>query len=191
MFSELVKKTRSFRRFKQEPTPTLDNLESLISLARLTPSASNKQPLQYVLVQADDKLPEVFSCLAWAGYLPDWPGPSPKEQPTAYIIILSDPSLSANPGIDVGIAAQTILLGAQEFGFGGCLLGSIDRPRLKEILSIPETLEIQLVAALGTPGEQVKLTEVSSDGDIRYWRDAEQVHYVPKRSLADLILKKF
>lgn len=189
MFIDLVRRTRSFRRFKQEPAPSMAQLQSLIDIARLAPSASNKQPLKYVLVQAKETLPQVFSCLKWAGYLPQWPGPSPEEQPTAYIIFLSDPALSSNPGIDLGLAAQTIILGAQELGFGACLLGSVDRPRLRAILSLPNNLEIQLVAALGTPGEKVELTGVGPDGNIRYWRDEEGVHYVPKRSRDDLIEK--
>lgn len=188
---EAVKKTRSFRRFKAVPAPSLSNLEGLIELARLTPSSANKQPLKYVLVEAKERLPEVFSCLKWAGYLSDWTGPSEEEQPTAYIIILSDPSLNENPGIDIGIAAQTMLLGAQELGFGACLLGSIDRPRLKGLLAIPGGLEVQLVVALGTPGEDVVLTTVENDGDIRYWRDEQGVHFVPKRSKEDLIVKRF
>ena len=187
MLIELMKKTRSYRRFRQEPAPNMANLESLIDLARLAPSAANRQPLKYILVRNQQVLPQVFACLAWAGYLKDWPGPSPDEQPTAYIIILSDLKKAANPGIDIGLAAQTILLGAQELGFGGCLLAAIDRPRLRQALTIAEDLEIQLVVALGTPGEEVRLTTVESDGDIRYWRDESDIHYVPKRSRNDLI----
>ena len=189
MFIDVMKKTRSYRRFRQEPAPSMHDLEKLIDIARLTPSTSNKQPLKYILVTDKRRLPEVFSCLKWAGYLQDWAGPSLEEQPTAYIIILNDPALSKSPGIDVGLAAQSIILGAQEQGYGACLLAAINRPRLRELLDIQANLEIQLVVALGTPGEEVHLTSVDSTGDIRYWRDDEGVHYVPKRSRADLIIK--
>ena len=194
MFADLVKKTRSFRRFKQEPAPTITDLESLVGLARLSPSASNKQPLKYVFVKGQDKLPQVFSCLKWAGYLPDWDGPAVNEQPTAYIVCLTDKELGANPNmayIDRGLATQNIILGAQTMGYGACLLASVNRRRLQEILDIPEHLEISLVVALGTPGEQVVLTDVGNDGDIRYWRDEAGVHYVPKRSLKDIIYRVF
>lgn len=193
MFKRLVENTRTFRRFKQEPAPTMSDLESLVALARLAPSASNRQPLKYILVNKQEVLPQVFSCLKWAGYLPDWPGPQSHEQPTAYIVFLVDQELGANPNmtyIDLGLAAQTIVLGARELGFGACLLASVNRRRLQEILEIPNGLEINLVAALGVPGEQVELTTVGKDGDIRYWRDKEDVHYVPKRALEELIVKK-
>lgn len=191
MLKKLLMQTRSYRRFKQEPAPTLEDLGELIELTRLTPSASNQQPLRYVLVQDPARREDVFSCLTWAGYLTDWPGPNKEERPTAYIIILSDPSINTKPGVDIGLAAQTMLLGAREKGFGACLLGSVDRPRLQELLGLPEQLEIELVMALGTPGEEVRLTTVGSDGDIRYWRDNDDVHFVPKRKAQDQIIGKY
>ncbi|HBG09491.1 MAG: nitroreductase family protein [Limnochordia bacterium] len=193
MLKDLITKTRSYRRFKQEPAPTMADLESLITLARMAPAASNKQPWKYVLVQDPETLPKVFSCLKWAGYLTDWPGPSPQERPTAYIVFLNDTSISENGEIhlvDLGLAAQNIILGARELGFGACLLGSVDRPRLAEILDVPQGLKIELVAALGAPGERVELTSSGRDGDIRYWRGEDDVHYVPKRPLEELIFKK-
>lgn len=190
MLTQLVKKNRSFRRFKAQPAPDLDFLENLISIARWTASTANRQPLRYVLVQEEKARETVFSSLAWAGYLKDWEGPAVEERPTAYIIILSDPELNKNPGIDVGLAAQTMLLKAREEGFGGCLLSSVQRGFLQKALGLPAELEIQLVLALGTPAEEVRLTDVE-EGNIRYWRDADQIHYVPKRGLAELIVKKF
>ena len=189
MFIDLMKRTRSYRRFKQEPAPTMEHLKALIDIARLTPATANRQPLKYVLVQDKEMLPQVFSCLTWAGYLTDWQGPGPGEQPTAYIIMLSDPHLSSNPGIDLGLAAQSIVLGAQEQGFGACILAAIDRVQLRDILEVPDHLEVEVVIALGTPGEEVRLTAVGSYGDIRYWRDEEDIHYVPKRSRDALIIK--
>lgn len=191
MLSKLLMKNRSYRRFQQEPAPDLATLKGLVELARLAPSASNQQPLKYVLVHEPQKRAQVFSCLTWAGYLTGWSGPKEDERPTAYIIILSDPKLSTKPAVDVGLVAQTMLLGAQELGFGGCLLRSVDRPRLQEYLNLPTDLEVQLVMALGTPGEEVKLTTVGSDGDIRYWRDEQDIHYVPKRLAQDQILAEF
>lgn len=190
MIKKLIEANRSVRRFRPEPAPSLACLEELISLARLTPSANNSQPLRYVLIQQEKKRDEVFSCLAWAGYLTDWEGPQPTERPTAYIIILSDPELNKNPGIDIGLATQTILLGARERGFSGCALGSVKRNVLREYLNLPAELKIELVIALGAPGEEIRLTE-AKDGDIRYWRDEKDVHIVPKRPLAELILKSF
>lgn len=185
---ELVLKNRSYRRFFQEQPLTLDILRELVDLARLTPSGANRQPLRYILSAEVEKNAAIFDCLAWAGYLRDWPGPDEGERPTGYVVILLDTEINKNAGCDHGIAAQTILLGAAERGLGGCMIGSIQRERLSAALHIPQKYEILLVLALGAPKESVTLEQVGADGDIRYWRDAQGGHHVPKRSLDELII---
>jgi nitroreductase len=188
MIEDLIKKNRSCRRFYQEEAISPETLKRLVNLARLSASAANLQPLKYLLSHEPEKNEMIFSCLAWAGYLKDWPGPAPGERPPAYIVILGDKGIAQNFGVDHGIAAQSILLGAREKGLGGCMLGSIQRDRLQDLLAIPEKYDILLVIALGRPKEEVVLEEVGPDGDIKYWRDPQGVHHVPKRLLQDVIL---
>ena len=67
---------------------------------------------------------------------------------------------------------------------------NIKRTELMEIFGLdPEKYAISMVIALGVPVEEVKMVEVKDD-DIKYYRDENQVHYVPKRSLKDVIVKK-
>jgi nitroreductase len=188
MIEELIKKNRSCRRFYQEEAVSPETLKRLVNLARLSASAANLQPLKFLLSHEPERNEQVFSCLAWAGYLKDWPGPAPGERPTAYLIILGDKGIAQNFSVDHGIAAQSILLGAREMGLGGCIIGSIQRDRLRELLKIPDKYDILLVIALGRPREEVVLEEVGPDGDIKYWRDSQGVHHVPKRRLEDIIL---
>lgn len=188
--AELVRQSRSYRRFFQEEPVSLETLRGLVELARLCPSASNRQPLRYILSNDPPKNATIFACLAWAGYLRDWPGPAEGERPSAYIVILNDSQASQSPGCDHGIAAQTILLGAAELGLGGCMLGAVRREKLRAALKIDRRYEILLVLALGRPKETVALEALGADGDIRYWRDEQQVHHVPKRALEDLILER-
>jgi len=83
---------------------------------------------------------------------------------------------------------QNILLGAVEKGLGGCIVGSVQRKKLNEILNVPAPYEIQFVLALGEPVEAVVIEEIGPGGDVKYWRDAQAVHHVPKRRLGDVIL---
>jgi nitroreductase len=185
---DLVLHNRSYRRFDESHRIQHETLVELIGLARCTPSAGNYQPLKYIL-SADQKTNDrIFPCLGWAAYLPDWDGPAPGERPTAYIVILIDETITRDWWCDDGIAVQTILLGAAEKGLGGCMIGSISKERLRQELNIPEHLKIRLVVALGKPAEQVVLEDLEPGGDIRYWRDQEGVHHVPKRMLAELII---
>jgi len=185
---DLIRQNRSYRRFHQDVTVTGETLRELVNLARLSASSANLQPLKYYL--ASDELTNnlIFPTLGWAGYLPEWPGPEEGERPAAYIIILLDKQIAPRVNCDHGIAAQSILLGATERGLGGCIINSIRREKLHLALKIPPTYEILLVIALGKPKERVELEPLPADGDIRYWRNAEGVHHVPKRGLDDLIV---
>jgi nitroreductase len=188
VIADLVARSRSYRRFHQERPVPPAVLRELIGLARLAPSAANRQPLRFVLSHTAESNARVFPHLAWAGYLPDWSGPAPGERPAAYIIILGDRRLSDPVRWDDAIAAQTILLGAAEKGLGGCIIGSVQRDALRRILGLPDRYAVLLVLALGEPAEEVVIEPVGTAGDIRYWRDAAGVHHVPKRDLDELIL---
>lgn len=191
MLGDLVKNTRSYRRFDESRPITGAELEALVELSRLTASAANRQPLRYYLVNEPSMRAEVFTTLAWAAYLPDWPGPAEGERPTAYIVLCIDTDITKEWWCDDGIAAQTIMLGAMELGLGGCMIGAIKHEKLKRILDVPDNLKIRLVLALGAPGEEVVIDPVGPDGSIKYWRDEAGVHHVPKRALSDLIVKRF
>ena len=148
------------------------------------------QPLKYILCAEPATNAKLFSYLRWAGALKEWDGPVEGERPAAYIIMLTDTEVRAQPGADHGIAAQTIMLAAMEKGIGGCMLGSIDRPKVKEMFAIPERYAITLVLALGVPGEKVVLEPLGPDGNTNYYRDAEDTHHVPKRALDQVVLQQ-
>jgi nitroreductase len=185
---ELVIKNRSCRRFLQEKTIDFKTLRQLTDLARLSASASNLQPLKYFLSCDVQMNASIFPNLKWAGYLKNWPGPSEGKRPSAYIIILGDKNISKTFGCDHGIAAQSILLGAAEKGLGGCIIGSIDQVGLRQAINIPDYLEILLVIAIGMPNETIVIEDTGVDGNIKYWRDNEGIHHVPKRSLDEIII---
>lgn len=191
MLKDLILKNRSYRRFHQDVPVAIETLRDLIELARLSASGANRQPLKYILCCDPEVNAAVFPHLAWAGYLTDWGGPAEGERPAAYVVILNDKNIAAVPGVDHGIAAQSIMLGAAESGLGGCMIGSIQKDGLRETLDIPERYEIVLVLALGKPAEKVVIEDVGPDGDIRYYRDDEDVHHVPKRTLDELIVGEF
>lgn len=181
---ELLRHSRSYRRFRQQPLDE-QTLVELLELTRLCPSAANRQPLKYVLAWRPEQNAKIFPHLRWAAALAPWPGPAEGERPTGYIVILGDTRIWRRWDWDCGIVAQTILLGATERGLGGCMLGSIDQAGLRAALGVPEHLEILLVVALGKPGETVVLEDGRPD-ECPYWRDADGVHHVPKRPLAEV-----
>ena len=185
---EMVRQTRSYRRFHEEFSISMDVLKSLVELARLSASARNLQPLKFMLCNQKDRNELIFPELGWAGYLPDWSGPIPGERPSAYLIVLGDLTITSTFAYDHGIATQSMLLGATSLGLGGCIIGSVKRDRLREKLAIPDHFEILHVIALGKPKEIVQIEPLGPDGDVKYWRDTDGTHHVPKRALEEIIV---
>jgi nitroreductase len=184
---ELFIKNRSIRRFYQDYPITIGLLREFIDCARLSPSARNLQPMRYILSCDPEKNKKIFPHLGWAGYLVDWPGPVEGERPSAYIIVCADTTIAEQVRWDDGICAHSILLSATDAGFGGCMIGTINKNGLSDALGISKRYEIYLVVALGKPKEIVEVDPVVNN-DIKYYRDLNGVHHVPKRALDVIIL---
>ena len=182
---DYVLRNRSYRRFYQDIEISRDILLELVDMARNTPSAANNQPIRYKIINDREGCAQLFPYIGWAGYLKEWPGPEEGERPSAYIVMAS--ASDANAVIDEGIAGQTILLGAVEKGFGGCFLGNIRKENIAELISLPRNMKIDYVIALGKPKETVVLEDIK-DNDVKYYRDEEGVHHVPKRTLEQVLL---
>lgn len=184
MIYETITSCRTIRKYTQKDVPK-EVLVKCVDAARLSPSGANRQPLKYVIVNAQRLLPRVFSTLSWARYLPDYQ-PSEEEMPRAYIVVLLDKNIRKNAGHDAGIAVMSISMVAYDEGLGSCILGAVDREKLREILNIPGSFDIVLAVALGYPAENPVVDKVK-DGDIRYWLDENGVLNVPKRDLKDIV----
>ncbi len=191
MIAALIQKNRSCRRFHQDKPVDVETLRELVNLARLSASAANRQPLKFILSADPETNKTIFTCLTWAAYLKEWPGPAEGERPAAYIVILGDTEITTDFWSDDGIAGWSILLGAREKGLAGCFIGAVNKEQLRRNLSIDLKYKIMLVIALGAPAETAVIDDAGPDGSIRYWRDENGVHHVPKRSLNDIILKVY
>lgn len=191
-FLDHVRSTRTCRRFdaRRELDPT--TLSWLVDCARQTSSGGNLQPLRYVTVQKPEAREKLYPALGWAGYLKDWDGPVEEERPTGYILVLTELREDSKPShmayIDLGIAAQTIQLAARSRELGTCIFLSFKERLLKESLPIPDGYTILSVIAVGTPVEEVQIVSLPEDGSVKYYRNEAGVHFVPKRSLQDVLL---
>lgn len=192
MLKNLVRQTRTVRRFQEAKPLPPEMLHDLVDLARLGGSARNAQALKYMIITDEQQRQDLFPLLAWAGYLPHWPGPAAGERPPAYILCLLDSRVQKGPlteaHFDLGIATQNLLLGAAAQGIFGCRIGAFVPARVQQLFNLPEQYSVLLVLALGYPAETVVLEEVGEDGDIRYWHDGQGIHHVPKRRLADVLV---
>ena len=186
MLKELLLKTRSYRRFDESRRISDEDLLSLAEAARLCPSAANLQRIKLAFVNESLQCEKVFKTLGFAAYLKDWDGPVSGERPSAYAVLMSRTAPDINIGIDAGLVAEAVLLSAQEKGIGGCIFRSFNPAELDLALGKEGYTPI-LVIALGYPAERVVLEDVK-DGDIKYYRDADGVHHVPKYPVEEYII---
>jgi nitroreductase len=184
---ELILKRRTIRRFQQTAI-SLEMLKEIVNAGRLAPSASNLQPLEFLVVENKATTDLVFTHTKWAGYLPPEKGKPGKEQaPVAYVLILVNKKIRPDSaGADVGAAAENMILTALERGVAACWIGSIiDRPVIKEKLGIPEQYELDSLLALGYPSEE-PIEEPLVDS-VKYYLDEEGRLHVPKRTLDSVL----
>jgi len=190
MLNDLIKKCRSYRRFDESYKVPEGQLVEILDNVRLIGSSKNAQPLRYMIITSPDYVNQLTALSAWAGYLKDWPGPTEGERPTAYIFIVgeNEPS-SVFQQIDLGMALQTMMLELSERELGGCIIGSFNKKEAMNLLGIDEKWTPLNLIALGKPVEEVKLEDMKNN-DCHYWRDENNVHHVPKRTLNEILIGK-
>ncbi len=191
MLKDLVFKNRSYRGFNEERKITREELKGLVELARLCPSSVNNQPLKYKLVYEESEVLKLRQEVKWARALPHLQLPHEGMQPTGFIVICLDENISTEVvkfQKDVGIVAQTMLLGAVELGLGGCMIGNFVPSKVMEVLELGSNFKPMLVVALGEPKEEVVIVEVENGESTTYYRDENDVHFVPKRKLEDILI---
>lgn len=186
MIKELALKNRAYRRYDGSYKVDRETLLELIEIARLSSCGSNRQILRYGIFDDEKSRELISSSLIWAGLLTEWPGPEVDKRPSAYIGIFKEKTESGAFAIDTGIAATNILLGAVERGLGGCMFASFTG--LNGKLGVDSKYELTMIIAIGKPAEEIVVEDVVN-GDVRYYRDEDGVHHVPKRSVEELILK--
>ncbi|MEE3394010.1 MAG: nitroreductase family protein [Lachnospiraceae bacterium] len=194
-FIELIRNTRSTRRFLQSEKISIKDLHTLVRAASLCPSALNRQPMKYIVSNNGNINAEIFKNLIWAPYIKDWDGPVEGQRPAAYLIMVLDKELSPSAEIDAGIQAQSILLCAKSMGISGCMLEKINKPEIAKIFELSDRYEVQLVIALGKGAEDIIMEPVVREEDgghgIKFYHDTEGRHHVPKRSAEEITLREY
>lgn len=191
MLKDLVVANRSYRGFDESYKFTEKQLTDYVDLTRYTASSVNAQPLKYHIAYEKEEVSLIQSMTKWARGLPELKLPHDNMHPTGFIVICQDTDIAPNTDRfqkDIGIVAQTILLAAAEEGLGGCMIGNFVPEEVKEKLNFSDNLQPMLIVALGKPAEKIVITEIENGESTKYYRDENDVHYVPKRKLSDIMV---
>lgn len=177
---------RSYRGYEPERKVTEKELESLVAVTTLVASGMNRQTLRYRLV-TEDEADKVLQLIKLGAALPEEHLPKPGMEPRAFLVVCSVLPEDKVVDIDLGIAAQSILLKATEMGLGGIFILNFQKAALQEALQLP--MEPLAVIAIGKPAENIFLLPAQGpDPDLKYYRK-DGVHFVPKLTVEQLIIK--
>ena len=179
----LLKRNRSYRGFDASREVSRQDLLRLLEVTRWIGSGMNAQPLRYRLVTGAEAA-LVHPLVKLGAALPEEHLPHPGEEPSAYIVVCSEKTGRA-VDIDLGIAAQSILLKAVEMGLGGVFILNFNPAALSEALSLP--MPPIAVIAIGKPSENIFLVDARPGDSLDYYRK-DGVHFVPKLSVEDILI---
>ena len=181
----LLAKNRSHRAYDASFRVREDQLRTIVAVNTKTPSAMNRQPLRFRMVLADEAAALVAQ-IRLGGALPELHLPPKGAEPNAFIVCCADIEPDKYLYMDLGIAAQSMLLRATELGLNGICIGAFNKDAVRELLALQS--EPLLILAIGRGAERIELTEITADESHTYYR-RDGVHYVPKVRLDDLIIK--
>jgi nitroreductase len=181
-----IRMRRSIRKFQRRAI-SRDILVQMIDAARLAPSAVNLQPLEYIMVDDEGLVRQLFPHTRMGALLPEGKRPTEDTRPAAYIAVIVNTAIMKNGyERDVGCAVENILLAAISFGLGSCFIQNIDREVIRQLLSVPEGHEIDTMVAVGYPADEPVMEE-GKGKDVRYYLDQAGVHRVPKRRMENIL----
>jgi nitroreductase len=182
----LLEKRRTYRRF--DGSRKIDDavVADMKRAAQLSSSAMNRQPLRYIYVRDEQTVNAIFDVTSWGGALPDGRGrPKEGEKPTMFVAVLTVKELQTRfTEFDAGLATSNLTLAAYAHGVGSCILGSVNVPRLCEILNIGEEYDVSTVIGFGYPTHESRVEDMEG-GDVRYRLDDNDDYVVPKRKIED------
>ena len=132
-FNELVKKNRSVRGYDSEYLVTRNQLEEIIKVNTLIPSAKNQQILRFKPINGE-LAREYVKNVKLGALLPELSLPMQGTEPNAFIIICTKSEINNWSYIDIGISAQTMLLKAVTMGLNGICIGAFNLEKTKQLL---------------------------------------------------------
>ena len=180
----LLKRNRSYRGYDASRVVTEADLLHLLQVVPWVGSGMNAQPLRFKLVLGADTA-KVHPLVKLGAALPEEHLPHPGEEPSAYIVVCSAVPENKVVDMDLGIAAQSILLRAVEEGLGGIFILNFQASALQEALGLP--LTPLAVLGIGKPAERIFLVPATPGDSLAYYR-REGAHFVPKLQVQDLLL---
>lgn len=179
-FSDLLKKRRTVRRFKQVQVFDKD-IRYLLEAARLAACGGNVQKLRYIVVRDRKLVKGIFDNTAWAGLVspnrnPEWG----KNAPLTFIAVTAPKDSGETMLTNAGASIQSMEYAAADVGLGACWIGAYKKENVDKILDLPVAEESLYLLAVGYPDEEPVQEDIDAEESMKYYLDDEDVLHVPK-----------
>ena len=142
---ETIMKRRSVRKYQPKPMPD-DDLRKILEAGRHAPSAANRQPWHFVVVQGAEerqKLAQACSGQTWLA------------EAAVIIAGIGKPAVSEKwYPVDVAIAMENMILAATALGYGTCWIGAFDQDQVKGVLGVPDDMTVVALTPVGVSDAQ-------------------------------------
>ena len=165
-----IKTRRSVRKFEDKKVPH-EVLEQIVEAAAFAPSWKNSQTVRYIAVE-DAALKERIATEATMNFTHN------KDIISACPVLIVVVTKTGICGyekdkwemFDAGIASQTFMLAAHEYGVGTVTLGIFDEEILGKILELPEGDNVSALLAAGYPESAPAAPKKKSVEELLSWR---------------------
>jgi nitroreductase len=142
---EAIRARRSIRKYRPEAIPD-EKLQMILEATRLAPSAGNRQPWHFVLVQDTARKKSLAEAANDQMFLAD---------AAVIVVAVGNPDVSARwHEKDTMIALEHMVLAATALGYGTCYIGAFDEDAVKRLLKIPEKISVVALLPIGIPDEK-------------------------------------
>lgn len=159
-FLSLVSNRYSIRGYDSSKKVERETLLRILEAGRMAPSAANRQPWTFVVVQSTEKRQEIVQA-----YPALWLTEAP-----VILIVKGRKSEAWNRKsdqykaieTDLTIAMDHMILAATNEGLGTCWIAAFDEKTLREILKLSEDEVVFAITPLGYPAENRVITRPKS-----------------------------
>jgi len=182
----MLLKNRSTRGYDPDILITEDVLKKIINVNTKVASARNQQVLRFKMVTKNTGADIVLENIKLGGALPELHLPFAGTEPNAFIIICSTVKENKFIDMDLGISMQSMLLKAVEIGLNGIIIAAFNKDEISKAFNLK--YEPLAVLAIGKSKEVIKLVNINPEDNHNYYRDENNIQYVPKIAVDNLII---
>lgn len=172
-FLEIVSSRQSDRAFDPDKPIEKEKMERILEIARLAPSACNAQPWHMIVVddpELKNKVADATSerILGMNHFT--------KQAPVHIVLVEEKVNLTSGIGgwvkqkdyaqMDLGVVAAHIVLAARAEGLGSCIVGWFNEPKMRELLSIPDSKRVWLDIVIGYSTQPVRPKKRKANNEV-------------------------